>query len=77
MDYRKIGDSYYIRMNRGDEIISNFLAVCKKESIPSTVSSGIGGCQSAELQVFVPSHVIYDSWRAIGTTFYVLIILQR
>ena len=25
MEYRKIGDNYYIRMDRGDEIISNLL----------------------------------------------------
>ena len=54
MDYRKIGDNYYIRMDRGDEIICNLLEICEKESIPSAVFSGIGGCQSAELQVFIP-----------------------
>ena len=54
MEYRKIGDNYYIRMDRGDEIISNLLLICEKESIPSAVFSGIGGCQSAELQVFIP-----------------------
>ncbi len=25
MEYRKIGDNYYIRMDRGDEIISNLV----------------------------------------------------
>ena len=55
MEYRKIGDNYYIRMDRGDEIISNLLEICDKESIPSAVFSGIGGCQSAELQVFIPA----------------------
>ena len=54
MEYRKIGDNYYIRMDRGDEIISNLLLICEKESLPSAVFSGIGGCQSAELQVFIP-----------------------
>ncbi len=47
MEYRKIDDNYYIRMDRGDEIISNLLEICEKESIPSAVFSGIGGCQSA------------------------------
>ena len=42
-------------MDRGDEIISNLLEICEKESIPSAVFSGIGGCQSAELQVFIPA----------------------
>ena len=37
MEYRKIGDNYYIRMDRGDEIISNLLEICEKESIPSAV----------------------------------------
>ena len=45
MDYRKIGENYYIHMDRGDKIISNLLEVCEKESIPSAVFSGIGGCQ--------------------------------
>ena len=40
MEYRKIGETYYIRMDR--------------DSIPSAVFSGIGGCKSAELQVFLP-----------------------
>ena len=44
-------------MDRGDEIISNLLEICKKESIPSAVFSGIGGCQSAELQVFIPERL--------------------
>ena len=47
MEYRKIGETYYVRMDRGDEIISTLLEICEKESIPSAVFSGIGGCQSA------------------------------
>lgn len=54
MDYKKIGETYYIRMDRDDEVIANILDVCKKESITSAVFSGIGGCKSAELQVFIP-----------------------
>ena len=57
MEYRKIGDNYYIRKDRGDEIIGNLLEICEKESIPSAVFSGIGGCQSAELQVFIPERL--------------------
>ena len=54
MEYKKIGETYYIRMDRGDEIIGNILEICRKESIPSAVFSGIGGCSNAELQVFIP-----------------------
>ena len=54
MEYKRIGETYYVRMDRGDEIISNILEICHKESIPSAIFSGIGGCSSAELQVFIP-----------------------
>ena len=29
MDYRKIGETYYVRMDRGDEIVSNLLEICE------------------------------------------------
>ena len=54
MEYKKIGETYYIRMDRGDEIISNILEICRKEAIKSAVYVGIGGCSIAELQVFIP-----------------------
>ena len=66
MEYRKIGETYYVRMDRGDEIISTLLEICEKESIPSAVYSGIGGCQSAELQVFIPETGSFETERLEG-----------
>ena len=43
MDYRKYGDTVYIRMDKGDEIISGILDICKREGIASAVFTGIGG----------------------------------
>ena len=43
MDYRKFDKTYYIRADKGDEIISCILEVCKKEKISSAIYSGIGG----------------------------------
>ena len=57
MEYRKIGDNYYVRMDRGDEIISTLLEICEKESIPSAVFSGIGGCESA---LFHHTHALFS-----------------
>ena len=37
MEYKKIGETYYVRMDRGDEIISNLLEICHNESIPSAI----------------------------------------
>ena len=43
MEYRKFEDTFYIRMDRGDEIIEEILKICKGEKIRSCVFSGIGG----------------------------------
>ena len=37
MDYRKFGETYYVRMDRGDEIISSILGICQKEQIESAI----------------------------------------
>ena len=54
MDYRKYGETYYLRLDRGDEIISSILSLCKKEGIESAIFSGIGGCSDAEIKTFIP-----------------------
>ena len=66
MEYKKIGETYYVRMDRDDEIISNIFDICRKESIPSAIFSGIGGCSSAELQVFIPANGCFET----GTGFW-------
>ncbi len=53
MDFRRIGDAVYIRMDRGDEIIGGILDVCRREGILSATFSGIGGCGEAELQTYL------------------------
>lgn len=60
MDYRKIGDFYYLRMDRDDEIISKILEICKKEKISSAIFSGIGGCKEAEIQTYIPEEGKFD-----------------
>ena len=61
MDYRKFGDTYYIRMDRGDEIIEKILEVCENEQICSATFSGIGGCGDASLQTFVPEQGAFET----------------
>ena len=67
MDYRKYHDTYYIRMDKGDEIIEKIYDVCKKEYIASAVYSGIGGCSGAEIQIKDP----LQTW----FTFIILVML--
>jgi len=66
MDYRRFGDAVYIRVDRGEEIIASLLEVCRREGIASATYSGIGGCRSAELQVFNPQKGAFDTQRLEG-----------
>ena len=54
MEYRSFGDTYYVRLDRGEEIISSILGVCKAEHIESAIYTGIGGCSEAQIQTFIP-----------------------
>ena len=54
MDYRRMNDTYYVRVDKGEEIITELLQICQKEEIQSAVFTGIGGCSHAELQTFIP-----------------------
>ena len=49
-----MNDVYYVRIDKGEEIITELVKVCHKENIQSAVFSGIGGCSHAELQTFIP-----------------------
>lgn len=54
MDYRRMNDVCYVRVDKGEEVISELLNVCRKENIQSAFFTGIGGCSHAELQTFIP-----------------------
>ena len=61
MDHRKFGDTIYIRMDRGDEIIGCILDICKKEQVLSAVFSGIGGCGEAQIQTYLPETNTFET----------------
>jgi RimJ/RimL family protein N-acetyltransferase/predicted DNA-binding protein with PD1-like motif len=66
MEYKQFGDTYYVRMDRGDEIISGILDICRAEGIESATFSGIGGCGSAEIQTFIPETGSFETQRIEG-----------
>lgn len=47
MDYRKTGNTVYIRMDKGEEIVTTIEQVCQKEHIVSATFFGIGCCSKA------------------------------
>lgn len=66
MEYAKFGETLYIRMDKGDEIIGGIIDICKKEKIPSAVFSGIGGCSEATIQTFLPDEGRFESQTVCG-----------
>ena len=66
MEYRKFGETWYVRMDKGDEIIGGILELCRKEKIDSAVFSGIGGCSAAEIQTFLPETGSFETEKLTG-----------
>ena len=66
MEYRKIGETYYVRMDRGDEIVKTLLDICRLEDIQSAYYSGIGGCSDVEMQIFIPERGEFETERLEG-----------
>lgn len=54
MEYRRFGGAYYIRLDKGDEVVSSILAICEDEGVGSATYVGIGGCSEAQIQTFLP-----------------------
>ena len=61
MDYRQYGGTWYIRMDRGDEVVRGILDVCEREGIRSAIFSGIGGLSRAEIQTFLPEKGAFET----------------
>ena len=61
MEHRKYNDTYYIRVDKNEEIIKSIIDVCRKEGINSAVFSGIGGCKEAEIQTFIPESGTFET----------------
>ena len=61
MDYRRYGETIYVRMDKGDEVISGILDICAKEHIVSAIFSGIGGCSGTEIQTFIPETGTFET----------------
>ena len=66
MDYRFFDKVGYVRMDRGDEIISGLLKICSEEGIKSATFSGIGGCSEAEIQTFIPETGSFETQTLTG-----------
>ena len=66
MEYRNYNNVIYLRLDKGDEVLSSIVYVCEREGVKSCVFSGIGGCDYAKLGTFRPEEGTYANYEAEG-----------
>lgn len=54
MEYKKIKDTVYIRVDKGENVVQTILSVCKKENIQGGYFQGIGACSTATISTYIP-----------------------
>lgn len=59
MQYRKFGDSFFVRLERGEEILSSLAALAEKEDIALGCVSGLGAVDRFTAGVFFPQEKVY------------------
>ena len=55
MEYKKMGDEIYLRIDKGEKVMETIKAVCKKEKVGGGHFQGIGACGSATLSTYLPA----------------------
>ena len=60
MEFRKFGDTYIVRMDRGEEILSTLTELCRKEDIRLAQVDALGAVDHAVVSVYdVPTKTFY------------------
>ena len=52
MEYRKFGDHYLVRIDRGEEVMGSLTALCKEEHILLGSVSGLGAADYAKVGIY-------------------------
>ena len=52
MEYRKFGNSYVLRLNKGEEITESLKQFCSKENINTAEITGLGASNLVEIGLF-------------------------
>ena len=67
MDYRNYSGKYYVRLDKGDEVVASLPALCGKEGIALAQVQGIGGCGEVTVGVFDTETKTYREETVTGT----------
>ena len=66
MDYKKIGEKVFVRIDSGEEIVETLVEVCKKLNITTGTISGIGATDKAVIGLFDVKTKKYHSTEFVG-----------
>ena len=69
MEYRKFADTYVIRLDKGEEIISSLQAICEKENIRLGSVEGIRAANHAVIagpdDIHIEQGLLADQYKAV------------
>ncbi len=67
MKYRKIGDTYYIRIDKNEKVVESILDVCEKEKIYGGHIQGIGACSAVTISTYIKEKNDFIDHNIFGT----------
>lgn len=59
MEYKRFGDTYLVRLEKGEEILTSLTLLAEKEDIRLASVSGLGAINSFTAGVFFPEEKVY------------------
>ena len=60
MEYQKFADTYFVRLDRGEEVMESLAALCRKENIALAQVDGLGAVDMATVCVYdVPTKTFF------------------
>lgn len=66
MDYRRFGNKYVVRLEKGEEIVESIKTLCRENNIRLGTVSGIGAADKATIGLFEPATKKYHSRKLTG-----------
>ena len=54
MEYKKMKDSFYLRIDKNEKVVETIKGLCRREKIQAGCFQGIGACGTAVISTYIP-----------------------
>lgn len=54
MEYKKMKDSFYLRIDKDEKVVETIKRLCREEKIQAGCFQGIGACSTAVISTYIP-----------------------